>query len=130
MQKVGLILKTIRLPNQHIINNNDSINVKENDFLQESLNINGELLLDNISNIINGANLQSQTYIMNTKNNSSSASIQTKDSFNSTFNDVIVDKFITIIIKKHDRGYTFDQIQLFIINQKILSSNQITNDLI
>jgi len=73
--------------------------------------------------------------MINSEINLSSASIQTdfsKDSFDSTFNklnNIIVDKLIAVIIKKHDEGYTFNQIQQ-LINQKILKLNQFTNNLI
>ncbi|RIA86054.1 hypothetical protein C1645_829885 [Glomus cerebriforme] len=66
---------------------------KEDDLLQESesLDINDDLNLDNITSIIGCEkknSLQNQT---------------SKDSFNSTFNNIIVDKLITVIINKHDK---------------------------
>ena len=71
--------------------------------------------------------------IMNSENDSSSSTLQamssSRDSFESIFNNVMVDKLITIIIKKHDKGVSFDQIKQ-IINQKILKFNQEPNELI
>src|SRR5438046_396092 len=55
-----------------------------------------------------------------------------KESLDSTFNginNVIADKLITVIIKKHDEGYTFDQMQQFIDQKilKLLQLNQVAN---
>src|SRR6266511_1959538 len=123
------------------LDNNDNI-IEENDdsLLQKSLDINDDLDINDILDDINyGSSLQNQTSIQsgitNSKNNQSSISIQTslsKDSFDSTYNNInnlIVDKLIAVIIKKHDNGYTFDQIQE-LIDKKMLQFSQITNNLI
>ena len=68
---------------------------------------------------------------MNPENNLSSISIQTnisKDSSDSTFDSVIIDKLIVVIIRKHNEGYTFSQMQQF-INQKISQWSQVINNL-
>ncbi|PKC66373.1 kinase-like protein [Rhizophagus irregularis] len=141
MQEVVSILRSIIFLDQHhIINdyNDNNIKKKEDSLLRKSLDsINGDLFLDNILDAINhgdGTSLRSpilsiQPSIIDDD------SIQTKSrnsfdsSFNNNINNMFVDKLISVIIKKHDSGYTFDQIQE-LINQKILQLNQITNNLV
>ncbi len=67
---------------------------------------------------------------MNSKNNSSSPFFQNMntsgDSLESIFNNinnVIIDKLIEYVIKKHDEGITFEQIK-HLIKQRILQLNQ------
>ncbi|CAB5380064.1 unnamed protein product [Rhizophagus irregularis] len=132
-----LILKLLIFPDQyHVVNNyNDIIEERENSLLQKSLDINDDLILDNIldniSNYENSSILHDQSSI----HSSIADPIQTKsrNSFDSTFknniNHIIVDELISVIIKKHDMGHTFDQIQE-LINQKIQQLNQITNNLV
>ncbi|CAG8654191.1 9818_t:CDS:2, partial [Rhizophagus irregularis] len=129
---------SLTFPDQyHVVNNyNDIIEERENtSLLQKSLDINDDLILDdilnNISNYENSSILQDQSSI---KSSIVDLLIQTqsRNSFDSTFknniNHMIVDELIAVIIKKHDAGHTFDQIQE-LINQKILQLNQITNNL-
>ncbi|CAB4393816.1 unnamed protein product [Rhizophagus irregularis] len=138
IKDIVLILKSLTFPDQyHVVNNyNDIIEERENtSLLQKSLDINDDLILDdilnNISNYENSSILQDQSSIK-----SSIVDLiqtQSRNSFDSTFknniNHMIVDELIAVIIKKHDAGHTFDQIQE-LINQKILQLNQITNNLV
>ncbi|GES99064.1 kinase-like domain-containing protein [Rhizophagus clarus] len=162
MQEVALILKSIIFPDKYLkINNHkeesldinggsDDLNINDNPDINNDSNTNDDPnddldindYSDNILNIIDSldslqdqASIRSARIMGNPKNNQSSISIQTnlsKDSFESTFNNInniIVDKLIIVIIKKHDEGYSFDQIQQ-LIDQKTLQFNQITNNLI
>ena len=54
-----------------------------------------------------------------------------KDSLESIFNisNVIIDKLIKYVIKKHDEGITFDQIK-YHIEQPILQLNHTVSDLL
>ena len=133
MRDVVLILKSIIFPDQyHMINN--IIVGKEENLFQKSLDINGDLILDNILDVINyesSSSLQSQPPVQS--NIIDPIQTRSRNSFDSTFknniNHIIVDELITAIIKKHDVGYTFNQIQE-LINQKILQLNQFTNNLV
>ncbi|GES98825.1 kinase-like domain-containing protein [Rhizophagus clarus] len=138
MQDVVSILRSIIFPSQrHLFNDYKDNNIEENEdnILSKSSNINDDLILDNIINIINCEDCSSLRSSTSIQSNNIDDSIQTKsrNSFDSTFTNNItimfVDKLITVIIKKHDAGYTFDQIQE-LINQKILQLNQITNNLV
>ncbi|CAB4387584.1 unnamed protein product [Rhizophagus irregularis] len=116
---------------------NDDSNISDNSDMNDDLDINyfSDKILNDIGSLQDQASIQS-AQIMNLNSNQSSTSIQTnlsKDSSDSRFdivNDSFVDKLITFIIEKHDKGYTFDQIQQ-LIDQITLQSNQIIiNDLI
>src|SRR5437762_3285861 len=113
MQDVVSILKSTIFPNQcHIIikdNNDNIIKEQRNNSLRESLDINDDLDINDISDLLDvidvinyGSHSQNQTSIlariMDLENNQSSISIQTnlsKDTFDSTFSTLIVDKLIT-----------------------------------
>ncbi|RIA80725.1 hypothetical protein C1645_838182 [Glomus cerebriforme] len=136
-------INTLISPMHYHIINDDNIEERTDNLLQESesLDINDDLDLDNIVSIISreSSSLQNQTFIksdiMDPEDNSSYISIHTNlsnDSLNSTFNNIskiIIDKLITVIIKNHDKGKTFYQIQQF-IEQKIFRLNQNTNNLV
>ncbi|RGB35179.1 kinase-like domain-containing protein, partial [Rhizophagus diaphanus] len=116
---------------------NDDSNISDNSDMNDDLDINyfSDKILNDIGSLQDQASIQS-AQIMNLNSNQSSTSIQTnlsKDSSDSRFdivNDSFVDKLITFIIKKHDKGSTFDEIQQ-LIDQITLQSNQIIiNDLI
>ncbi|UZO08517.1 uncharacterized protein OCT59_028771 [Rhizophagus irregularis] len=121
--------------------NNDSDDSDIHDFdINNSLDINNNSNLDNILNFMSyGNSLPNQVCNQSTRifarNNQSNISTQTslsKDSFESTVNNInnlLIERLITVIIKKHDKGYTFDQIEQ-LIDQKTLQFSQITNDLI
>ncbi|UZO07132.1 uncharacterized protein OCT59_027430 [Rhizophagus irregularis] len=156
MQKVVLFLK-LMLPDQDLeiydyedrllqelldIVDNSSINddpdINDDSDINDDPDINDGLdINDYVQNILDSLQDQAtiQSEIIEPKNNQSNVSFLTnssKDSLESTFNNIsnlIVDKLIKIIIKKHDKGYTFDQIQQ-LIDQKTLRFNQITNNLI
>ncbi|GBC52592.2 uncharacterized protein OCT59_028773 [Rhizophagus irregularis] len=156
MQEVVLALKSIIFPDQYCVNNHcnddplqESLDISGNsnmndnqDINDDSSDVNDDLDINDFSDIIpnNIGNLQDQASIksvrvMRFKSNQSSTSIQTdlsKDSSDSKF-DIInysfIDKLITFIIKKHDKGYTFDQIQQ-LLDQITLQFDQITNNLI
>ncbi|PKB97497.1 kinase-like protein [Rhizophagus irregularis] len=156
MQKVVLFLKSM-LPDQDLeiydyedsllqelldIVDNSSINddpdINDDSDINDDPDINDGLdINDYIQNILDSLQDQAtiQSEIIEPKNNQSNVSFFTNssnDSLESTFNNIsnlIVDKLIKIIIKKHDKGYTFDQIQQ-LIDQKALRFNQITNNLI
>ncbi|CAG8778885.1 21862_t:CDS:1, partial [Rhizophagus irregularis] len=94
------------------------------------LDINNNSNLDNILNFMSyGNSLPNQVCNQSTRifarNNQSNISTQTslsKDSFESTVNNInnlLIERLITVIIKKHDKGYTFDQIEQ-LIDQKTL----------
>ncbi|PKY55961.1 kinase-like protein [Rhizophagus irregularis] len=123
---------------------NDDFDISDDPNIHDDFNINNDLEIGNHSNLDNILNFMSYRNSLSnqvsiqltgifTKINQSSISIHTdlsKDSFESTFNNInnlIIDKLITVINKKHDKGYTFDQIQQ-LIDQKTLQFNQITNN--
>ena len=112
------------------------------------MDINNDLIIENIPNIdqfkiigfksnSSSQNQKStQSDMMDYENISSNAIFQisnsSKDSFESMFNNInniIVDKLITIIIKYHDRGINFDQIE-HLIEQPISQLNQTVDDLL
>ncbi|CAB4418698.1 unnamed protein product [Rhizophagus irregularis] len=150
MQEVVLALKLIIFPDQSRVSNycddnplQESLDISVNSNMNDDQDINDDLDIndysDNILNIIgslqNQASIQSVGIIV-PSNNQSSVSIQTSlsnDSSDSTFdiiNESFVEKLITFIIKKHDKGYTFDQIQQLLDQILTLQYNQITNNLI
>ncbi|GBC52943.2 kinase-like domain-containing protein [Rhizophagus irregularis DAOM 181602=DAOM 197198] len=136
MQEVVSILRSIILLDQHHIiedYNDNNIKEKEDSLLRKSLDsINDDLFLDNILDAINYGDTSLRS-IQSTIIDDDSIQTKSRNSFDSTFinniNNIFVDKLISVIIKKHDSGYTFDQIQE-LINQKILQLNQITNNLV
>ncbi|CAB4479064.1 unnamed protein product [Rhizophagus irregularis] len=137
MQEVVLILKSIVFPDQHLeilgINGgpntndgsnmnddnqdiNDDSNISDNSDINDELDINdfSDNMIKNIGSLQGQASIQSG--IMSLESNQSSSSIQTNSSDSSfdIINDSFVDKLIAFIIKKHDKGYNFDQIQQLI----------------
>ncbi|RIA83962.1 kinase-like domain-containing protein [Glomus cerebriforme] len=97
-----------------------------------TVDLNNELMSNNELNISNISNLRlHQTdVIMNPKINLSNISIQTnlsKISYGSTFdklNNIVVEKLITVINRKHDKeSIYFNQFQQF-INQQLSELNQ------
>src|SRR4051794_39472568 len=110
MKDVASTLKKILSPQQ-----NDIIIDKDKEIGSDmELDINND---DNILNNINPESSSSSQSKQSTQSNllvdSSNASTQTLD-----INNINVDKLITVIIKKHDEGYTFNQMKQF-INQNI-----------
>ena len=139
MQKVVLTLKEIVFPEQK--DEEKGKNETSNFIPSSSKDI--VYVSSDLPNIDQSTNIESesdsssqnkksvQSNIMNHENNSnhSSISIQTFESTFNYINNIIVDKLITVIIKKHDKGVTFDQIKQ-LINQQILQFNQDTDKLI
>ncbi|GBC52664.1 kinase-like domain-containing protein [Rhizophagus irregularis DAOM 181602=DAOM 197198] len=151
MQEVVLILKEIISLEIVIYNLNEdkkiffsSENYETNsESSKVSLDINNDL---NINNSLVFNTMSNPSYITSTNINvcdvcdsrissqdsSSIASVQTSLSSINLVESIygaIVDKLIIYIIKKHDRGITFDQVQQ-LIDKKILQLNQNVNTLI
>ncbi|GES84522.1 kinase-like domain-containing protein [Rhizophagus clarus] len=138
MQDVVTKLKAmISSAEQHdiVINEKENNSLETNKTISESnkgtIELNNELVLSinelNINDIGINNNLITQNQMLMDPHNNLST-----DSFDSTFYKIIVDKLIMVIIEKHDRGYTFNQMQQF-IDQKITRLtplNQTTNNLI
>jgi TPR repeat protein len=142
MQDVVSELKTIISSEQHheiidtIINEKTNHSLKTDKINSESnkgtIDLNNDLILSinrlNINNIdiYNELISQNQDQVIVVSNNNSSRESGTSvDSFDSTFYKIIIDKLIIVIIKKHEQGYTFDQIHR-IIEQKISQLNQLS----
>ena len=148
MHKVVSILKAIISPDHpniadpHIDPSIDNANEKGSTSLKtstskidinlEDLSIGTDII---ITNNIEKESSQNQISIMVPENNLSSVSIQTnlsKDSLESAFNDInniIVEKLITFMTKKHNESITFDLIKQ-LLEQQMLRFNQPLNNIL
>src|SRR5436305_12063833 len=102
----------------------DYVNEESTSF-EGTIDINKDLSIGSninaLDNIDEESKSQTQVSIMNPEHNSLKTFIQitntSRDSFDSivdNFNNKIVDKLVTFVIKKHDEGVTFDHIQQLI----------------
>ncbi len=130
MQKVVLILKEMVFPEQNDEKKEKNPyripNFNSRNFIYVSSDLPNIDQSTNIKSENNSSSQNQKSDQLNTMNYENH-SIQSfsRDSFESTFNhinNIIVDKLITVIIKKHDKGITFDQIKQ-LINQQILQFN-------
>ncbi|RIA81104.1 kinase-like domain-containing protein [Glomus cerebriforme] len=152
MQKVASTLKALISPEQNNTNiNNEEIIIsleKHNNYSNSvsnkestTIDINIDLSIgsgDVINNIKSTSNLSqvfaqpNTVFLENGSSNLSIKSIQTRDSFETAINNInniIVDKLIEFIIKKHNEGIIFDHIQP-LIEEHILRFDQSSNKII
>src|ERR1043165_3137069 len=148
MHKVVSILKAIISPDHpnitdpHIDPSIDNANEKGSTSLKTStsnIDINMDLSIESdiiITNNNEKESSQNQISVMVPENNlSRSVSIQTnlsKDSLESAFNDInniIVEKLITFMTKKHNESITFDLIKQ-LLEQQMLRFNQPLNNIL
>src|SRR4051812_12321701 len=90
---------------------------------------NNDLILGNISNV-NIFNIDISEGIEGSSHRIDNSSIKKTESsidifelISNNINNIIIDELITFIIKKHDKGNTFDNIKQ-IISQQVLQLNQ------
>src|ERR1044072_1208990 len=146
MQKVVSILKTMSKQNDssvdpNMIDPNAYTSVEENTSFEEAIDINKDLsiggLVTNMITIIeeNNSSSQNQVSTIVYENNLlklSTYSNSSRDSFDSIFdniNNMIVDKLVTFVIKKHNEGITFNYIKQ-LIEQRILRLNHPSNNIL
>ncbi|GES98820.1 kinase-like domain-containing protein [Rhizophagus clarus] len=102
--------------------------------INNDLNINNSLKLNTMSDIAS-LNISAFESMISSQNRLDSSSIASNQASSTSINlidsiySTVADKLINYIIKKHDRGITFDQVQE-LINKKILQLNQNVDDLI
>ncbi|GES99200.1 kinase-like domain-containing protein [Rhizophagus clarus] len=122
---------TVDINNDLNINDSLIINTKSNLNVMSDLNIISNLnilpSLNNMTNIYENR-INSQNHLDNSSITSDQTSISSVNLIDSIHGEV-TDKLINYIIKKHDDGITFDQIQQF-IDKKLLQLNQNVNNLI
>ena len=131
MQNIVSILKMMISSKQSDILTTDPINNKEkennqlekyettSESIKGTMDLNNELMSNDGLNIDDNIDLSphktSQPIIINIENNASDTSIQSKISYESTIdkiNNIIIEKLIKVIIKKHDKdSIDFNQIQ-------------------
>src|SRR5437764_6973143 len=123
MQEVSSILKKLMSSKQVKKDCAEKENYPPNnettsEFSKGTMDLNNELISNSILNINDIDNIENKNL--------------SRDSLESAFNDInniIADKLVTFIIKKHNEGITFDHIRQ-LVEQQILRFHQPSNEIL